>query len=973
MGCAGWCGVARHSGQRVDSVCQLGRIGGSASAAWKSGREDFDGASGVGEPALEASIGADGASEELGGLVWLHGGGDASDGVGLLEWPDAQLAGEGAGVGALGDRGAGVVDLHGQVEQRVHERDGVVSRDVDEFAEVLECPRAVAGEERVLEGEELVLARDAGHGLDGACGDGAVDGGEGELCEFGIDATEVRAGEADEHGCGFAVELDVVALGRAGLGPAGCLFWVGRGAADDASDGFDGLVELAGAPGARTEDEGCAVAGVLGVALHQFACALDAAGGFGVGREELVGFVDDDELVGGHEAEGVEFVEDLGGSGAGAVESDDVERVPVGALEGVPELLGALASEELVGAVEDGDAAGVVEGAGALRSSVGAPSSSAAAGGLLGHWGQDTPRRADNRVGGFHVLSGVLILTVIQGPEKGRVWELPANEPQLLGRSSEALPVTDTTVSRRHAELTPDEGRWWIRDLGSQNGTYVNGIRIQGRVRLRVGDQIRVGSTLLVYGQSSRVEHEDLVSVVRPDQMSAAVERTLSSNEDSVILAEPEPRSAAVHHLRVIYRLTALTSRFLERDELLAAVMELVFNEFKPERGVIMLSRERQGSEPTYKPAVVKYAQGRRRPDPPDRIHVSRTILSHAIKRGEGVLSSNAMNDPRFASGDSVQQLNIRSAICSPIAFQERTFGAIYIDTSIANYTFTEEQLALMNAIGRHTGLALANAEAYAEKLHTERLAAIGQTVASLSHSIKNILQGLRGGADVVEMGLKKDDITIARGGWGILKRNLDRIMNLTLNMLTYSRQRTLEIELVKVAPLLDDCASLLQDKCEQREVALIIDADPDLPPIPMDPNLMHQALMNLMTNAVEAVAPKTGAVTVRASYHSGRNSMGPCVRFAVIDNGPGVAEDKREKIFEPFHSTKGARGTGLGLAVTKRIVEEHHGTIEVAADTGDGAEFVLLLPADPKAIGDPSATAQTIKEPHGPLAGPRL
>src|SRR5690606_34052877 len=92
--------------------------------------------------------------------------------------------------------------------------------------------------------------------------------------------------------------------------------------------------------------------------------------------------------------------------------------------------------------------------------------------------------------------SAVLILTVIQGPDKGKKFELPGNEPQLIGRSSEALPLTDTTVSRRHAELTPDPTRnaWYIRDLSSQNGTWVNGERITSRVRLKPGDQVRTGS-----------------------------------------------------------------------------------------------------------------------------------------------------------------------------------------------------------------------------------------------------------------------------------------------------------------------------------------------------------------------------------------------------------------------------------------------------------------------------------------------
>ncbi|MBX3403131.1 MAG: FHA domain-containing protein [Phycisphaeraceae bacterium] len=561
----------------------------------------------------------------------------------------------------------------------------------------------------------------------------------------------------------------------------------------------------------------------------------------------------------------------------------------------------------------------------------------------------------------------MLTLTVIQGPDKGKTFALPLNEPQLIGRSSEALPTTDTTVSRRHAELTPDDGEWYIRDLESQNGTYVNGVRIPERTRLRLGDQIRTGSTLWMFGRREGDDSRDVIRVVRPDQMDTQIERAIPSNDDSVIMAEPEPRTAAVHHLQVIYRLTALTAQTTAREELLAGVMELVFNEFKPERGFILLHDEPapgqvaaparpKGPPATPRPVVVKY-----RTPPKDkkdaRIHVSRTILQHAMTGSEGVLSSNAMTDPRFAKGDSVQQFHIRSALCSPIEFGDRKFGAIYVDSSIANYTFTPEQLALLNAIARHTGLALANAEGFAKRLQTERLAAIGETVASLSHSIKNILQGLRGGADVVEMGLKKEDLKIARGGWAILKRNIDRIMGLTMNMLAYSARRTLEYELVKVGALIEDCAQLLHDLCTARGVALIIDADPEMPPVLLDPSLMHQALINLMGNAVEAVEPQTGAVTVRAAYLPAQGQARAMFRIDVIDNGPGIAAERHDSIFQPFQTSKGLRGTGLGLAVTKRIIEEHGGRVRLESSEGRGATFTIIMPAD-GARADPSATA---------------
>lgn len=628
----------------------------------------------------------------------------------------------------------------------------------------------------------------------------------------------------------------------------------------------------------------------------------------------------------------------------------------------------------------------------------------------------------------------MLILTVVQGPDKGRTFELPDNEPQLLGRSSEALPISDMSVSRRHAELTPDDGAWFVRDLSSQNGTFINGEKIAARTRLRPGDQIRVGQTLFVFGKVDD-SRERMVRVVGSKSLDATIEKTLGgtwagvalgpSPEESATLDEPDPRPA--DHLKVIYRLTTLvTQRALDTDKLLGAVLELVFDQFRPERGCIMLVEPAPpmlpGAEPgptdvTFTPACVRHrtsegalsAEALAQDPEARQISISRTILMHTVRTGEGVLSTNAMQDARFASGDSVQRLHIRSALCSPIRFGERTFGMIYIDNSIANSSFTADQLALLNAIGQHTGLALSNAELYSQKLQSQRLAAIGETVATLSHSIKNILQGLRGGADVVEMGLRKDDLKIARGGWGIVQRNLDRIISLTMNMLAFSRQRKPETEMVQLAALLSDCASIVEAACAQKQVALIVDVDPEMPPVPLDASLIHQAVMNLVTNAIDAAPPGDGAVTLKAQFRAptpppppggavdmvqaarragrrptltpaldalrdadraGRTPPQPAptpgqpaetrtvVEISVIDNGPGIPHAKQRWVFEPFNTTKGLRGTGLGLAVAKRIAEDHGGRIVLESAEGKGACFRMVLPVDPQGKADPAATA---------------
>jgi signal transduction histidine kinase len=319
------------------------------------------------------------------------------------------------------------------------------------------------------------------------------------------------------------------------------------------------------------------------------------------------------------------------------------------------------------------------------------------------------------------------------------------------------------------------------------------------------------------------------------------------------------------------------------------------------------------------------------------------------------------MNDTRFATGDSVQQYGIRSAMCVPIKFKDELYGVIHLDSKVANYTYTEDQLTLLTAIGVQTGLALHNARLQVQRVREERLAAVGQTVASLSHSIKNILQGMRGGADLVELGMKKQSLKVVSQGWDIVSRNLDRIYELAMNMLAFSKQRKPEMEMTNLGPFLEELVSMVQKQYDAKQVALWTDIDPDIPPLPLDTGGVHQAVLNLLNNALDAVEPESGAVSLRSEYEPDQQ----LVRIAVIDNGEGMSEELQQKLFEPFESTKGLRGTGLGLVVTQKVVEEHGGRVDVESAPGEGSTFTLTFPVDAgsyAAAGDTAgpATSET-------------
>lgn len=578
----------------------------------------------------------------------------------------------------------------------------------------------------------------------------------------------------------------------------------------------------------------------------------------------------------------------------------------------------------------------------------------------------------------------MLTLLVLQGPDKGRRFELP-DKVALIGRESRALPLSDQTTSRRHAELRPnDDGEWQLRDLGSANGTHVNGQRIDRPAALRIGDQIRVGRSLLVVGIQPGVSRErgSQVSLMGAESgMDSSIINTLPSNDDSMIMAVPEPAAAAVANLKVLYRLSAALGSSFNIDQVLEVVMDLVFEHVKADRGILM-TLDRDG-EPL--PRVVRIRDENRKPgttttaaplvEPakdvePEKITASRTIIRHVIDSGSGVLSSNAMVDPRFSAGKSVHNLGIRSALCVPIKARkldgrvndssavDEVIGVIYIDSSVRNYTYSTDQLRLLTAIGLQAGMAIQNATLYQAGLEAERLAAIGETTAALSHSIKNILQVLRGGADVVEMGIRRKDLTQLGKGWRVVEKNLDRIFNLTMNLLAYSRPRKPKLEMVHPRKVIDDCLELIAPVAAERGVMAMADIDKDVPPIPIDVDGMHQVLMNLLTNALDAVEPQNGVIRINCNYSAADRAA----VIEVTDNGAGIAKPMQKHLFEIFHSTKGNRGTGLGLAVAKKIVAEHAGSISAVSNGGDGTTFTIRLPAYHVDSADASHT-------HGPSA----
>lgn len=553
-------------------------------------------------------------------------------------------------------------------------------------------------------------------------------------------------------------------------------------------------------------------------------------------------------------------------------------------------------------------------------------------------------------------------LFVIRGTDQGCRFEL--NEPMLrLGRDpASAIQIHDTEVSRQHAEIRRIGSGYAIVDLNSSNGTYINGQRVRQQ-QLNSGDQLQVGSTLMLYTGPAEETQEDLAKVVSigaPAERSdgSRIIRSVSQQEGSRIfdLQADLPQNSwlarARSNLQIMYRTALAVSHTLDIDQLLQRIMELIFEWVEADRGCIMLM---DPDSKTLRPKVRRTRKGIRADD---RITISKTILDYVIERNEGVVTSDARQDDRWSPGGSIMQLGVREAICVPMQGRYDVVGVIYIDTSTSaqqlvrqgGNKFTEDHLKLMIAIGHQAALAVEDTRYYSAMVQAERLAAIGQTIATLSHHIKNILQGIRGGSYLIEMGLKDHDEDVTRKGWNIVERNQNRISALVMDMLTFSKEREPDLTTANLNEVVSDVVELMRVRANDMQVELDWRPADPMPDLVFDPEGIHRAVLNVVTNAVDAVADRDtpGRIEVATLYLPEEK----LVRVVVADNGPGIPADQMEHLFSPFVSTKKSRGTGLGLPVSQKILNEHGGRILVESELEQGCRFTLELPANPPQPG---------------------
>ena len=367
-------------------------------------------------------------------------------------------------------------------------------------------------------------------------------------------------------------------------------------------------------------------------------------------------------------------------------------------------------------------------------------------------------------------------LFVVQGADRGKRFELP-ERPTALGRErSNPIRLHDNEVSRRHAEVRPDGDGYRIVDLGSANGTFVNGQLVEQAPlkRRRPRPDRRDGPRSSTPAPTRPRRPDRPRRPARPGQPRGPLgdppERARPATGERLVDAPGVDRRVAEgppgQPLGHVPGDPGHQPRDRPRRPAAAdPPARLRLDRRRPRRDPPVRRRATAG-----RPKAVRW----RGPadDPEERMRISRSIVDHVLTEGQGVITTDAPIDRRFGPSQSIVDYGIREAICVPVQGRHTTLGRpLRRRPGLARGRgregpnrgrpkgkFTQEHLMLMVAIGHQAGLAIESTNFYQAKLEAERLAAVGQTIATPSHHIKNIMQGIKGGSYLVEMGLDQKD-----------------------------------------------------------------------------------------------------------------------------------------------------------------------------------------------------------------------
>jgi len=559
--------------------------------------------------------------------------------------------------------------------------------------------------------------------------------------------------------------------------------------------------------------------------------------------------------------------------------------------------------------------------------------------------------------------------------EGGEEITRPVEGELLIGRGKDCgLSIPDQRLSRQHARLFVAEGQLYIEDLGGPNGTTVNDAPVTGRSVLAPGDVIALGKSRLTVmtaagtAPSKRLVHRasgavkpqvvkpiaDLLAPVLGGMSAAEYFLSLGIGDDNTLLpARADTLESILRRTRdfaVLHEVTKAVQSESDGRQLLERVLALVLEVTQCERGFAALLDEAGDLELQAVHTIRGPSEG--------NVALSTTIAEHVLDRGLGVICSDASADERFRDAASIMLSDARSLMAVPILVHNRVLGIIQIESSHLGRKFDERALDLLSMVASSVGAAVDNLrqlerrartireleDAQAQLLSTqerlvatEQLAAIGRLAAGIAHEVRNHLSPFTLASMIAQK--HPDDVQLQEAT-EMMREAEQHILDLVNQVRNFASgaESSQQLSRHDMSDVVQAVLRFLRYDEAMRRVPVTYETS-GRSLVRLDPRSFRQVLINLIRNAAHALPERDGRITVRVFAEREK------VIVEVTDNGHGIPPEVAARIFEPFFSTKGEAGLGLGLDISQKIVGDHGGVLSFVSAVGTGTTFRIELP----------------------------
>jgi signal transduction histidine kinase len=336
------------------------------------------------------------------------------------------------------------------------------------------------------------------------------------------------------------------------------------------------------------------------------------------------------------------------------------------------------------------------------------------------------------------------------------------------------------------------------------------------------------------------------------------------------------------------------------------------------------------------------------------RLSLAESLLGVVVRRKKPLQVENVQTSSRYQNIEVARREGLVSLLSVPLVFRGEAIGTLSVYTNQL-HSFSNEEIRILSALADLSAVAMEKARLYERIVgledqlrQSEKLSVIGLLAAEVAHEIRNPLTVMKMLYHSLDLRFPADDPRAK--DVEVIGEKMDHLNKIVEQVLDLGRSPEPRLERVDVNQLLDDLALLTRHKLTNQNVLLLRKLDPKLPPILADATQLEQVFLNLTLNALEAM-PQGGKLTVtsRRCRASEKCERGSHVVIEFKDTGDGMTPEQQKRAFTSLLSTTKQKGTGLGLAIVSKIVEAHHGTIEVSSQLGSGTILTVLLPIRPQ------------------------